>query len=45
MFADLPDPRRDTNITPQPLDGPMAPRPASEKAAPAPAPKPAAQPA
>jgi cell division protease FtsH len=45
MFADLPDPRRDTNITPQPLDGPMAPRAATEKSTPAPAPKPAAQPA
>ena len=45
MFADLPDPRKDTHITPQPLDGPMVRRPAEEKAGPAPAPKPAAQPA
>jgi cell division protease FtsH len=45
MFADLPDPRRDTNITPQPLDGPMTPRPAPDKTAPSAAPKPAAQPA
>jgi cell division protease FtsH len=44
MFADLPDPRKDTHITPQPLDGPMPPRSTSEKA-PTTAPKPSPQPA
>ena len=48
MFADLPDPRKDTHITPVPLDGPMArravpeepstgPAPAAPKASPQPA--------
>ncbi|HUP82659.1 MAG TPA: ATP-dependent zinc metalloprotease FtsH [Candidatus Limnocylindria bacterium] len=45
MFSDLPDPRKDTHVTPQPLDGPMTPRPVAEKAAPATAPKPSPQPA
>ncbi|MEP7360920.1 MAG: cell division protein FtsH, partial [Chloroflexota bacterium] len=46
MFADLPDPRRSTNITPQPLDGPMTPRPAAaDKPVPTTAPNPSAQPA
>jgi cell division protease FtsH len=45
MFADLPDPRKDTLITPQPLDGPMTRRTSDEKAGPTTAPKPAAQPA
>jgi cell division protease FtsH len=46
MFADIPDPRKDTHITPQPLDGPMARRSADEKATgPTTAPKPSPQPA
>jgi len=44
MFADLPDPRKDTHVTPVPLDGPMA-RPPSDVPAPAPAHKPSPQPA
>jgi hypothetical protein len=43
MFADLPDPRKDTHITPQPLAGPMA-RPEGTPA-PTTAPKPSPQPA
>jgi cell division protease FtsH len=45
MFADLPDPRKDTHMTPQPLDGPMTPRPAADKSTPTTAPKPSPQPA
>ncbi|CAN5641360.1 hypothetical protein BH23CHL6_BH23CHL6_12210 [soil metagenome] len=44
MFADLPDPRKDTHVTPVPLDGPMA-RPPADVPAPAPAHKPSPQPA
>ncbi|MBA4170559.1 MAG: ATP-dependent zinc metalloprotease FtsH [Chloroflexi bacterium] len=44
MFADLPDPRKDTHVTPVPLDGPMA-RPQADVPAPAPAHKPSPQPA
>jgi cell division protease FtsH len=46
MFADIPDPRADTHITPAPLDG-AAPRrkPDEPAAGPAPAPKPSPQPA
>jgi cell division protease FtsH len=46
MFADIPDPRADTHITPVPLDG-VAPRrkPDEPAAGPAPAPKPSPQPA
>ena len=40
MFADLPDPRADTHITPVPLDGPIVRRaPAEPAAGPAPAPR------
>jgi cell division protease FtsH len=46
MFADIPDPRKDTHITPQPLDGPLPKRPTDEKATgPTTAPKPSPQPA
>ncbi len=46
MFADLPDPRKDTHITPVPLDGPMTARePKEPVAGPAKAPKPSPQPA
>ena len=47
MFADLPDPRKDTHITPVPLDGPMVRRavPEEPSAGPAQAPKPSPQPA
>ena len=47
MFADIPDPRKDTHMTPVPLDGSMlGQRPAEETPpAPAPAPKQAPQPA
>jgi len=47
MFADIPDPRKETHITPVPLDGPMARRaePQEPSAGPAPAPKPSPQPA
>jgi cell division protease FtsH len=46
MFADLPDPRKDTHMTPTPLDGEL-PRRKPEDAPPvtAPAPKPSPQPA
>jgi cell division protease FtsH len=43
MFADIPDPRKDTHITPVPLSGPMT-RPEGAPA-PTPAPKPSPQPA
>jgi cell division protease FtsH len=46
MFADLPDPRADTHVTPVPLDGPIVRRaPAEPTGAPATAPKPSPQPA
>jgi len=46
MFADLPDPRKDTHVTPVPLDGPIARRaPAEPATGPATAPKTAPQPA
>ena len=46
MFSDIPDPRKDTHITPTPLDGPMVRRAPDEPAAgPSAAPKPAPQPA
>ncbi|HUG49245.1 MAG TPA: ATP-dependent zinc metalloprotease FtsH [Candidatus Limnocylindria bacterium] len=45
MFADLPDPRKDTHVTPVPLSGPMAPRPEEEPPGPSTAPKPSPQPA
>jgi cell division protease FtsH len=47
MFADIPDPRKETHITPVPLDGPMARRaePQEPSAGSAPAPKPSPQPA
>jgi cell division protease FtsH len=45
MFADLPDPRKDTHMTPQPLDGSTPRRQVEEKVGPTTAPKPAAQPA
>jgi len=48
MFADIPDPRKETHITPVPLDGPMARRavPEEPSAGPAPAaPKASPQPA
>ncbi len=45
MFADLPDPRKDTHMTPTPLDGSTPRRVVEEKAGPTAAPKPAAQPA
>ena len=46
MFADIPDPRKDTHITPVPLAGPIR-RNTEETPAPAPgvAPKPSPQPA
>ncbi|HEY7600063.1 MAG TPA: ATP-dependent zinc metalloprotease FtsH, partial [Candidatus Limnocylindrales bacterium] len=44
MFADIPDPRKDTHMTPQPLAGPMA-RPEGTPTTPTPAPKPSPQPA
>ena len=46
MFADIPDARADTHMTPQPLDGPMPRRePDEPQAGPATAPKPSPQPA
>ncbi|MEO6349713.1 MAG: ATP-dependent zinc metalloprotease FtsH [Candidatus Limnocylindrales bacterium] len=46
MFADIPDPRADTHITPVPLDGTTPRRnPENPAAAPAKAPKPSPQPA
>jgi cell division protease FtsH len=46
MFSDIPDPRADTHITPQPLDGTTPRREPQEPASgPAPAPKPSPQPA
>ena len=46
MFADLPDPRKDTHVTPVPLDGPIVRRaPEEPVAGPAAAPKPSPQPA
>ncbi len=49
MFADLPDPRKETHITPQPLDGTKPRRSAEDTpaapAGPATAPKPSPQPA
>jgi cell division protease FtsH len=46
MFADLPDPRKDTHMTPVPLDGTMPRRAPGEPASgPTTAPKPAPQPA
>jgi cell division protease FtsH len=46
MFADIPDPRQDTHITPQPLDGSILVRPTEEPPAPpATAPKTSPQPA
>ncbi len=48
MFADIPDPRKDTHITPLPLDGPMQPRRKADEPPPpvaGPAPKAAPQPA
>jgi cell division protease FtsH len=46
MFADLPDPRKDTHMTPVPLDGTMPRRASGEPGTgPATAPKPAPQPA
>jgi cell division protease FtsH len=46
MFADVPDPRKDTHITPVPLDGPILRKPAEEPPAPpSTAPKPSPQPA
>jgi general secretion pathway protein D len=46
MFSDIPDPRKDINVTPTPLDGPVARREAEgPSATPAPAPKPSPQPA
>jgi len=46
MFADIPDPRADTHITPVPLDGPIVRRPPEEPTSgPATAPKPSPQPA
>jgi cell division protease FtsH len=44
MFSDIPDPRKDTHITPVPLDGPMV-RREPEAPGPATAPKPSPQPA
>jgi len=44
MFADIPDPRKDTHITPMPLAGPP-PAADTETPAPSPAPKPSPQPA
>ncbi|MDQ3937283.1 MAG: hypothetical protein M3253_01230, partial [Chloroflexota bacterium] len=44
MFADIPDPRKDTHITPIPLSGPL-PRREEEAPGPSPAPKPSPQPA
>jgi cell division protease FtsH len=43
MFADIPDPRKDTHVTPQPLDGSQPRR--EEAPAPTPAHKPSPQPA
>jgi len=43
MFSDIPDPRKDTHITPVPLDGPMVRR--EETPGPTPAPNPSPQPA
>ena len=47
MFSDIPDPRKDTLITPVPLDGSSLRKPAEEPPAPAAGgtPKPAPQPA
>src|SRR3954447_24633683 len=46
LFADLPDPRRDTHVTPVPLDGPIVRRAPNEPATgPSGAPNPAPQPA
>src|SRR6188508_269097 len=47
MFADIPDPRKDTHITPVPLDGSILRSPRAEEppSAPATSPKPAPQPA
>ena len=36
MFADMPDPRKDTHMTPLPLDGPMPRREPDEPQQPAP---------
>jgi cell division protease FtsH len=44
MFADIPDPRKDTHVTPVPLSGPMI-RPEEEPPGTSPAPKPSPQPA
>jgi cell division protease FtsH len=44
MFADIPDPRKDTHITPVPLAGPT-PAADTETPGPSPAPKPSPQPA
>ncbi|CAN5808432.1 ATP-dependent zinc metalloprotease FtsH [soil metagenome] len=44
MFADIPDPRKDTHVTPVPLSGPMI-RPEAEPPGTSPAPKPSPQPA
>jgi len=47
MFADIPDPRKDTQMTPAPLDGSILRRPPTEETPPPPttAPKPSPQPA
>ncbi len=46
MFADIPDARKDTHITPTPLDGPLLRRPPEEPSGgPASTPKPSPQPA
>ena len=44
MFADIPDPRKDSHVTPVPLSGPMT-RPEEEPPGPSPSPKPSPQPA
>jgi cell division protease FtsH len=46
LFADIPDPRKDTHVTPVPLDGPIVRRTREEPSSgPATAPKPSPQPA
>jgi cell division protease FtsH len=44
MFADIPDPRKDTHVTPVPLGGPLG-QPGDEAPGPSPSPKPSPQPA
>jgi hypothetical protein len=45
MFADIPDPRKDTHMTPQPLSGPLRRTEEPQQPTPGVAPKPSPQPA